>query len=62
MVMERLKAIASIPIVVLSARDPEMNKERALRAGAQAFFQKPADNDELLAAIRTALGEQGKRQ
>jgi DNA-binding response OmpR family regulator len=58
-VIERLRAIAafgSLPIVVLSAREPAVNEERALAAGAAAFLQKPADNDALLAAIRRALG------
>ena len=60
LVMERLnniESLASIPVIVLSARDPQANKERALAAGAKAYFQKPVDNDELLAAIRRTLGE-----
>jgi two-component system KDP operon response regulator KdpE len=60
-VMERLAnldSLAAVPVIVLSARDPHVNKERALNSGAAAFFQKPADNDALLAAIRKALGEQ----
>ena len=60
LVMERLiniESLASIPVIVLSARDPQANKERALAAGAKAYFQKPVDNDELLAAIRKTLGE-----
>jgi DNA-binding response OmpR family regulator len=59
-VMERLRripAVAQIPIIVVSARDVRANQERALKAGAKAFLQKPADNVELLAAIRRALGE-----
>ncbi len=59
-VMERLKTIPSlavIPIIVVSARDARTNEERAIKAGAQAFLQKPVDNGELLAAIRKALGE-----
>lgn len=59
-IMDRLSKIActiGTPIIVLSAKDASSNKERALKAGAQAFFEKPADNDELLAAIRKALGE-----
>lgn len=58
-VMERvanLDSLPSIPVIVLSARDPLVNRERALNAGAIAFFQKPADNDELLFAIHKALG------
>jgi len=59
-VMERLKripALALIPIIVVSARDVRANQERALKAGAKAFLQKPVDNAELLAVIRQALGE-----
>jgi len=51
------QSLALIPIIVLSARDSQINKERALKAGAIAFFQKPADNDKLLAAIRKATGK-----
>ena len=59
-VMERLKAIPAlsvIPIIVISARDVRANKERALKAGAKAFLQKPVDNAELLKVIRQTLGE-----
>ena len=60
LVMERLKAIpalAVIPIIVVSARDVMANKERAMKAGAKAYLQKPVDNAELLKVIRRALGE-----
>jgi two-component system KDP operon response regulator KdpE len=59
-VMERLKGIpflAVIPVIVVSARDVLANKDRALKAGAKAFLQKPVDNAELLKVIRQALGE-----
>jgi DNA-binding response OmpR family regulator len=55
--MRNLADLASIPVVVLSARDPAHNKQRALDAGAVAFFQKPPENHEFLTAIRQALGE-----
>jgi two-component system KDP operon response regulator KdpE len=58
-VLERLQAsdaLSSIPVIVLSARDPQANEQRALRAGAAAFFQKPADNEELMNVIRVSLG------
>jgi DNA-binding response OmpR family regulator len=57
-VMERLKNItqlAMIPVIVLSARAIEPNRERALKAGARAYLRKPVDNDELLAVIHEAL-------
>jgi DNA-binding response OmpR family regulator len=60
LVLERLKALSqmvSTPVIVLSARDPASNKQRALQAGAIAFFQKPPDNRELLTEIGRALGE-----
>jgi two-component system KDP operon response regulator KdpE len=59
-VMERLRAntpLAAIPIIVVSARDPRENGERALKAGAKAYLQKPVDNEELLTVIRRLLGE-----
>jgi two-component system KDP operon response regulator KdpE len=58
-VLDRLQSsdsLSGVPVIVLSARDPQMNEERALKAGAAAFFQKPADNDELLNVIRVSLG------
>jgi CheY-like chemotaxis protein len=58
-VLERLKAIprlAVIPVIVLTARDPVETRERAMALGAHAFFQKPADNDELVQAFRLATG------
>src|ERR1700722_9964410 len=58
-VLDRLQnsdALAGVPVIVLSARDPQANEERPLKAGAAAFFQKPADNDELMNVIRVSLG------
>jgi DNA-binding response OmpR family regulator len=58
LVLDRMKNIASLactPVIVVSARDPLANKERALKAGAEAFFQKPVDNQELMKAIQRAL-------
>ena len=58
-VLDRLQnsdTLSGVPVIVLSARDPHSNEERALKAGAAAFFQKPADNDELMNVIRVSLG------
>jgi DNA-binding response OmpR family regulator len=60
LVLERLRAIpklAAIPVVVITARDVEESRERALDLGAVAFLQKPVDNAALLTAIRLALRE-----
>jgi DNA-binding response OmpR family regulator len=59
-VMDRLKAdmyLAIIPVIVVTARHPYPNRERALLAGAKAFLQKPVNNSEFLAVIRQCLGE-----
>src|SRR5580704_1492275 len=42
--MRRLLPLAQIPIIVLSARDAATNKERARKAGAVAYLQKPVEN------------------
>jgi two-component system KDP operon response regulator KdpE len=59
-VMDRLKtvpALAVIPVIVVSGRAGLANRERALKAGAKAFLEKPVDNSELLAVIRQSLGQ-----
>jgi DNA-binding response OmpR family regulator len=59
-VMERLKAndsLSLIPVIVVSASDVTANMDRALKAGAKAFLQKPVDNARLLSVIRKVLGE-----
>lgn len=58
--MELLKvneSLSLVPVIVLSGRDRNGNMDRALKAGAKAFLQKPVDNAELLAVMRQALGE-----
>jgi DNA-binding response OmpR family regulator len=64
-VLARLKAndsLSLIPVIVVSARDRNANMDRALKAGANTFLQKPVDNAELLAVIRQALGEVQQKQ
>ena len=57
-VLERLQnddRLCDIPVIVLTARDPQSSEQRVLKSGAAAFFQKPADNAELLEVIRATL-------
>jgi DNA-binding response OmpR family regulator len=57
-VLERMKAnekLSSIPVIVLSGRDRVGNRDRAIKAGARTFLQKPMANDKLLAVIRLVL-------
>lgn len=53
-VLERLRSfdeLAKTPVVVLTGRDAEPNRELALAAGANAFLNKPAAAEELLMAV-----------
>jgi DNA-binding response OmpR family regulator len=57
-VLERFRAntyLFVIPVIVVSARDVHGNKERALKAGARAYLQKPWNDNELLAIIGKLL-------
>src|SRR6476469_1621610 len=54
-VITRLREWMRAPIIVLSARDQEAEKIRALDAGADDYLTKPFGAGELLARIRVAL-------
>jgi CheY-like chemotaxis protein len=47
-----------IPIIIISATDPAVYKDRALAAGVVACFHKPLNRDEVLAAVQSVLGKQ----
>lgn len=54
-VITAIRAWTSLPIVVISARDTELDKASALDLGADDYLSKPFGSVELLARIRTAL-------
>ena len=45
-----------LPIIFITALDDAHVHKQALAAGASGFLSKPFDDEELLAAIRTAIG------
>ena len=53
--IEEIRARGATPVLVLSARDSEAMKVRALDLGADDYVQKPFGVDELLARIRAGL-------
>jgi two-component system OmpR family response regulator len=55
--MQRFQEVASIPVVIITGADPAKYKERALAAGASAFFTKPINNEEFLITVRRLLGQ-----
>lgn len=54
-VIEKLRLSSQIPIVVLSVRNDEQGKVRALDLGADDYVTKPFGMEELMARLRTAL-------
>jgi DNA-binding response OmpR family regulator len=53
--LQSIPALANTPVVVVSGRDVESYRELAHKAGVAGCFQKPVDNELLLAAIADAL-------
>ena len=54
--LKRMEEVANTPIIVITSGDPAKFKDRALAAGAVAFFQKPLDHDQLIGTIYQILG------
>jgi len=61
-VTRRLREWSDIPIIVLSAREQEQDKIKALDAGADDYLTKPFGAGELLARIRVAIRHKVMRQ
>ncbi|HMD37211.1 MAG TPA: response regulator transcription factor [Vicinamibacterales bacterium] len=51
----RIRAMSSVPIIVLSVKGEERTKVEALDSGADDYVTKPFGIDELLARVRAAL-------
>lgn len=58
-VIETVRAFSDVPIIVLSARDQEVEKIAALDLGANDYVEKPFGIGELLARVRVALRKAG---
>ncbi|MGQ0621713.1 MAG: response regulator [Panacagrimonas sp.] len=61
-VIARLREWSAMPIIVLSVRDGEDEKVRALDAGADDYVTKPFGVAELLARMRVALRRRGSTE
>lgn len=61
-VIETVRAFSAVPIIVLSARDQEIEKIAALDLGANDYVEKPFGIGELLARIRAALRHAASRE
>jgi two-component system, OmpR family, KDP operon response regulator KdpE len=56
----QIRAHSAVPIIVVSAREQETDKVKALDAGANDYLTKPFSVPELLARIRVGLRSQAK--
>ena len=54
-VIEKLREWSAVPVIVISAREQEGDKIKALDRGADDYLTKPFGSGELLARIRAAL-------
>ena len=54
-VIKKIRAVSTVPIIVLSIRDDEKGKVQALDLGADDYITKPFGMVELTARVRTAL-------
>jgi two-component system KDP operon response regulator KdpE len=59
-VIQRLREWTKTPIIILSVREQESDKIKALDAGADDYITKPFSMGELLARIRVALRHAAK--
>ena len=54
-VLERIRQLTDVPVLMLSSHGEELEKVRALRAGADDYVTKPFGSQELLARLQAHL-------
>ncbi len=57
--LDRIRELSEAPILMLTARDTEVDKVRGLRGGADDYLTKPFGNQELLARVEAILRRRG---
>jgi CheY-like chemotaxis protein len=53
--LHRLEAVKKTPVIIITGGEDTKSRDRAVAAGAVAYFHKPIDHDDLLKVIRTTL-------
>src|ERR671922_1996064 len=59
--LERIRDVSDVPVLMLTARAAELEKVRALKAGADDYVTKPFGRQELLARVEALLRRAGPR-
>ena len=60
-VCQRLRQSSTVPVIMLTAKDSEIDKVVGLEIGADDYMTKPFSSRELVARIRAVLRRQGDR-
>ncbi|MBP3089334.1 response regulator transcription factor [Corynebacterium sp. sy017] len=58
-VCKRLRAVSSVPVIMVTARDSEIDKVVGLELGADDYVTKPYSSRELIARVRAVLRRGG---
>ncbi len=58
----RIRAFSDVPIVMLTAKDQDVDKIWGLEAGADDYVTKPFNTRELLARIKAVLRRRAEKQ
>ena len=53
----RMEEAKTTPVIIITGGDSAKYKDRAMAAGAVAFFQKPINNEVMLATVNKLLGK-----
>ena len=61
-VVREVRTWSAVPIIILSVKDSERDKVRALDSGADDYVTKPFGMDELLARVRVALRHSSRQE
>lgn len=55
--LSRMEEAQKIPIIIVSGSEAAKFKDRALKAGAMAYLQKPVEPDVLLSTVKQFIGD-----
>lgn len=59
--LRRVEEAKQVPFIVITGGEPSKYRDRALREGASAFFQKPINNDDLVVVVRRLIAERQEK-
>jgi DNA-binding response OmpR family regulator len=59
--LERIRDLSDVPVIMLTARNQELEKVRGLSAGADDYVAKPFGRQELLARVQALLRRSGSK-